>query len=84
MTVQEENITMSGSAGNYGDVTKMVAAYRQVEAVDDVQLSSATLNEESDRVDFALSLKIDRSKFKINATKSSASSGASANTKAGS
>lgn len=81
--VQEENVTMSGSADNYSDVTKLVAAYRQVTAVEEVQLSSATLNEESDKVDFSLSLKIDRSKFKMNSTKTSASS-KSADVKAGS
>lgn len=65
VSVQEEDITMSGSADNYSDVAKLVAAYRQVAVVKEVQLSSATLNEESDKVDFSLSLKIDRSKFKM-------------------
>lgn len=81
--VQEDNITMSGSAGNYIDVAKLVAAYRQVAVVEEVQLSSATLNEESDKVDFSLSLKIDRSKFKMSNAKTTAA-GKSTDVKVGS
>lgn len=73
LAVQDEDITMSGSANSYADVSKVVAAYRQVDVVTDVKLSSASLNAETDKIDFSLTIKVDRSKFRIKAQTSSAS-----------
>lgn len=73
LAVQDEDITMAGSADSYADVSKVVAAYRQVDVVTDVMLSSASLNDETNKIDFSLTVKVDRSKFRIKAQASSAS-----------
>ncbi len=82
LAVQDEDITMSGSADSYADVSKVVTAYRQVDIVTDARLSSASLNTETQKIDFSLAIKVDRSKFRLKSQVGSTSAksvGSSAN-----
>jgi len=74
LSIQENDVALSGSVDNYSDLSKLVAAYRNLSTISEVKLSSATTSDESKKIEFSMSMKIDRSKYKVKgATKETAS-----------
>lgn len=63
-TLQKDNIVITAKADNYADVAKSIAAIRQVKAVKDVKLSSATYDKESNKVNFTANISYDASLYK--------------------
>jgi len=62
--LQKDSITISAKADNYADVAKAVAAIRQVKAVTDVKLSSASLDKETNKISFTVNISYDPSLYK--------------------
>jgi len=73
-SLSQNTISINGTADDYESAAKAAASYRNIKAVRDVKLTSATSNEESKKVDFVLSITFDSSLYKTTATKTAETS----------
>lgn len=64
MTLNGDSVSLNLTTDNFEDMAKSVAAYRGMDAVSSVKLSSANSNEASGKVDFAVELMVDLSAYK--------------------
>lgn len=67
LTLDNGALSLSLSADNFDDVAKTVSAYRNMESVKSVKLTSATNNESSDKIDFAINISVDMSQYIVKA-----------------
>jgi Tfp pilus assembly protein PilN len=72
-SVQNSTISISGKVDSYQDVAKAVAAMRNIKAVTDVKLSSASADKESAKVTFMVTITYDPSLYKVTQTEPPAS-----------
>lgn len=63
LTLSDSSVSMSLVADNFDDVAKTVSAYRGMESVKSVRLTSAASNEESGKIDFAVDVTVDMSQY---------------------
>jgi hypothetical protein len=61
----DKKITISGSAGNFDDVAKTVAAVKGMKAVQDVKLVSVSINTDSKEVNFTVDAEVDFSPYEV-------------------
>lgn len=64
VTLNGDSVSLNMTVDNFEDMAKAVAAYRNVSSVSSVKLTSASSNEGSGKVDFAVELKVDLSAYK--------------------
>jgi Tfp pilus assembly protein PilN len=76
--LQKDSITITAKADNYADVAKAVAALRQLKAVKDVSLSSASLDKESGKINFTVNISYNPSLYKASARASTSPTSLSA------
>ena len=75
-TIQQDKISIQGSASDFESVGKTVAAFRQIKSVKDVSLKSVTVNNETNAVDFSVTIQFNPSLYKyLPQTQASSSSG---------
>lgn len=67
LTLDDGSLSLSLTADNFDDVAKAVSAYRNMDSVKSVKLNSATNNEASGKIDFAVSVSVDMSQYTVKA-----------------
>ncbi len=72
LSIQQEEISLTGETDNYSDLAKVVSGYRKIASIEDVKLQSASFNQDSKKVEFSIALKIDRSKYILKKASASA------------
>lgn len=65
MTMSDDTVSLSISADSYDDMAKTVSAYRAMDSVKSVKLTSAGRNDSSGKIDFSLELSFDKSLYVI-------------------
>jgi len=78
LSFQKDTATISGSVDTFEDLAKTVSVYKKMKGVGEVQLTSASVNTETKRIDYGLTIKLDMSSYKINGARPKASATVSA------
>lgn len=72
LQVKKDEITIKGTTDNLDDATKTIIALKKMKSAKDVELTSVSLNADTEKVDYTATIKIDLSLYKESAQKSSA------------
>jgi len=77
LSVQKNTIAISGKVDKFEDIAEVTAGLKNVKAVKEIKLRSATLDKESGKINYSLSIAYDETLYKNTSKDSVSSSGQS-------
>ncbi|MDH4358529.1 MAG: hypothetical protein OEV37_01080 [Candidatus Berkelbacteria bacterium] len=77
---QKDTAAITGTVDSFEDLAKTVSVYKKMKGAQDVQLTGVSVNAETKKIDYSLTIKLDMSLYKINGAKPQATATASAQT----
>lgn len=63
VSIENKVVTITGSADDFGSVAKAVAALRGMKAVESIKLASANLNQDTQKVEYSLSITLNTKQY---------------------
>ncbi len=69
LSFSKSSIVVGAQADNFEDVAKSVAAFKNMKAVKDVTLTAASINSDTKKVEFEMTLMVDLDLYKIKSAK---------------
>lgn len=72
LSYKDNEFAISGYTDNFEELNKAVVAVKSAPSVKETKLTNATINEETKKVEFSLTVIVDNALYKVNATKAAA------------